>query len=34
MGDRLVTSNMKDMNATKCAKSKIGGVPVMIIVLQ
>ena len=32
--DKLVTSNMKDMNATKCAKTKIGGTPVMAIALQ
>ena len=25
---------MKDINATKCAKTKIGGIPVMVIVLQ
>ena len=24
----------KDMNATKCPKTKIGGTPVMVIVLQ
>ena len=31
---KLVTSNMKDRSATKCAKTKIGGTPVMVIVLQ
>ena len=33
-GAGYLPQNMKDINATKCAKTKIRKTPVMIIVLQ
>ena len=34
MGQASYLKICKDINATKCAKTKIGGTPALIIVLQ